>query len=234
MLQNFRERVDEVEVYLSFVSEIDAIETYKQQRFILDADKQLTIKRDLQKVLRANCFLVLYNLVEATVRDSLWSLFDIVSDEQLTYKDLSDNLKEIWLKQQSTEMSLLTNQVKIKERIGQLITLQNDATITFSKNRISLSGNLDYRFIEKLIAEYGFHGSVNVDKKRVAKALLKVKSERNYLAHGNKSFRQVAEVVTIQEITNCKILIVEYLTDYVNNVLKYFEDEKYKLSQSIT
>lgn len=228
ILTDFETRVEEVKIYLEFANQLDKVETHKQSKFELNKDVELTIKRDLQKIIRANCFLILYNLVESTIRSCIWSVFDAVSDSQVKFEELNENLSNIWLNQQALDIGDISNINKTKEKLKLLISSDSNL-VEFSKTRVSLSGNLDYRSIEKIIKDYGFHGKITVsDKRKLGKALLKVKSERNALAHGNKSFRQTAEVITIQELTEYKDLIVTYLRDITKNVDVFIENEKYK------
>lgn len=229
ILIDLQTRTEEVELYFGFANQLDKVETHKKNNFQLTDEVDLTIKRDLQKIIRANCFLILYNLVESTVRSCIWSVYDSISDDKVKFEELSENLNNIWLTQQALEINEISNNNKTKEKLRTLLFSKDSMTIEFSKERVSISGNLDYRSIERIIKEYGFHGKITVsDKRKLGKALLKVKGERNALAHGNKSFRQTAEVITIQDLSEYKDLIVTYLTDIAKNVDKYIDDKKYK------
>lgn len=230
ILDDFETRIEEVELYFKFANQIDKIESYKQSNYQLTEGVELSIKRDLQKMIRANCYLILYNLVESTVRASIWAVYDSISDNKVTFEELPDNLKQLWLSQQASEVIELSNIKKTKIKLNDLILSSLESKpIEFSKTRVSISGNLDYRSIEIIIKDYAFHGKITVeDKRKLGKALLKVKSERNALAHGNKSFRQAAEIITVQELTDFKILIVTYLRDITKNVSTYITNEKYR------
>ncbi|MFN0257722.1 MAE_28990/MAE_18760 family HEPN-like nuclease [Pedobacter ureilyticus] len=223
-------RVQEVELYFEFAAQINKVESHKTNNFQLTPEVNLDIKRDVQKIIRANCYLLLYNLIESTIRSCIWGVYDAISDDNLTFIDLSDNLRNIWLTQQALEFREHGNNKKTKEKIDNLITSSLDKkTIDFLRTRISISGNLDYQNIEKIIKEYGFYGRINiVDKRKLVKAFSKVKSERNALAHGNKSFRQTAEIITIQDLSEFKDLIANYLRDIVKNADKFIDEKSYK------
>lgn len=225
----FENRVKDVEIYFDFAVQIDKLETYKQQT--LKADKlSLTVSRDTQKVIRANCFIILYNLVEATIRNGINTLYDTIEDEEIKYLELANKLKNIWLDEKRNEFSELTSSKKIKSAIQNLIEKSNvNQPIIFNKEQIPISGNLDYRKIEELINLYGFFGSLNItDKKLLGKALLKTKAERNALAHGNKSFRESAEIVTIQKLVSYKDTIIDYLKQVNENINQYIKNKKFK------
>lgn len=228
ILNDFEARVNEVELYLNFANQLDKVESYKQDKFQLNNDVELNINRDLQKIIRANCFLIQYNLIESTIRSCIWNVYDTISDNKIKFEELSENLSNIWLKQQTLEINEISNINKAKDKLKTLISVDSKP-VEFMQTRVSLSGNLDYRSIEKIIKDYGFHGKITVsDKRKLGKALLKIKSERNALAHGNKSFKQTAEIITIQELTEYKNLIVTYLRDITKNVEFFINKEKYK------
>jgi hypothetical protein len=226
---DFVTRVEEIEIFFSFAKEINSIETYRQKKLQINNEVELTVKRDLQKIIRSNCYLILYNCIEATIRNGIWNLLDAIHDEKLCYQDLSKEIQNIWLKEQAQEIGEISNQKRLRENIKEIIDFRLQGHIVvFSKSRISLSGNLDFKSIETLLREFGIHGKINTkDKLKLGKALLKVKSERNALAHGNKSFRQSAEVITIQELIEYKDLIISYLEDITNNFIIYIEKKKF-------
>jgi len=230
--EDLKNRIEEVNIYFEFAEVIDGIETHKKQKIVLNENSEIIIKRDLQKVIRANCFLILYNLIESTIRNGINEIHHAISDSKIKYDQLSLNLQKIWLTDKALEFNETSNVSKLKDYISLLIEnerFQRDVDV--SKKRVSISGNLDFRSIEKLVSDYGFHGKITIkDRKLLGKALLKVKNERNALAHGNKSFRQSAEIITIQDLSMFKSLIVSYLEDITKNISDYIEDSKFKKS----
>ena len=51
------------------------------------------IDEEVSKILKANAFLMLYNLVEATIKNGIWELLVKIEQEQIPYKDLKKELK---------------------------------------------------------------------------------------------------------------------------------------------
>lgn len=232
MIDEFNKRVEEIEVYFTFAKAINDVELNRQIKDQLLSDFGIPLSRDIQKVIRANCYLILYNLIESTIRNGLWTFFDAIVDDAISFSELSAKVKNEWLLQQTAELNEMSSVSKIKIKIEDIINNQiNGAPIEFSKNRVSMSGNLDYRSIESLINSYSLHGKITIsDKKILAKALLKIKNERNALAHGNKSFRQTAEIITIQDLLEIKNITVQYLRDITNNIESNIKKKSYKKS----
>ena len=226
--REFKKRVEEIEAYYELLLNIDSIETHRRQKIIFPNETKFVVKRTLQKTLRANCFLLLYNLVEASIRNGVLAIFDAIHDSNLTYQELSEKVKEIWLTNKASELAKNTNNKRVKKDIKLMLSdVINNADIFLEKGRISISGNLDYRRIETIINDYGIHRSVS-QRKEISKALLRIKSERNSLAHGNKSFQKAAELITVPELVKCKDLIVKYLEDVLNGIEIYIDNQEFK------
>lgn len=228
IVSDLKNRIEEVEIYFAFVNEVDNIETHKRSKFIIGDSLELNIKRDIQKILRANCYLLLYNLTEATIRNGIWSMHDAVDDEKVSFENLSLEIQNIWLSEKANELSEISNLNNLKSYLKSHITENESNIIVLSKKRISVSGNLDFRSIEKLTKDYGFFGiNRSTEKIKLGKALLKIKAERNALAHGNKSFRNSAEIITMQELNEYKKHIILYLEDVTNNIESYIKNKKF-------
>ncbi|OQX25952.1 MAG: hypothetical protein BWK80_12955 [Desulfobacteraceae bacterium IS3] len=99
-IQDFNKRVKEIDNYFSFVRKIASIESYKREEIVLPGRDKHIVDSDLQKILRANCFLMLYNLVESSIRNGIVAIYDAIHDENLTYKDINSNIKKYLVKLQ--------------------------------------------------------------------------------------------------------------------------------------
>lgn len=225
-IRDFNTRIDEINEYFTFVAFIDSIETHKKEKITNGTSCEFIPKRDLQKILRSNCFLLLYNLVESSVRNSILSVYDSIHDDSLKYEELSESIQEIWLTNQTRQAQISEN--RINARLKELIEeVSEGSQIVLKEDTINISGNLDYYSIQKIINTYGFFGRITVDKRHIESALYKVKQERNLLAHGNKTFCQSGEIITMPELTNIKDNISKYLDELLLNVETYIDNKGY-------
>lgn len=53
------------------------------------------------KILKSNLLLMLYNLVEASIVSGIKEIYDLIKSENLPYAKLSDNIKDLWVSQQT-------------------------------------------------------------------------------------------------------------------------------------
>jgi hypothetical protein len=228
-IKDFQARIDEINEYFSFVSFIDDIETHKKEKLTNGKHLDYITKRELQKILRSNCFLLLYNLVESTIRNGILSVYDNIHDDSLKFDELSERIQEIWLTHQ-TRQTLTSNKSANTWLKGLMRDVLEGSQIVLEKDTINISGNLDYGNIQKIINSYGFFGRITVNKSDIEGALNKVKRERNLLAHGNKTFCQSGEIITMSELMTIKNNISRYLSELVGNIELYITNKRYKKS----
>lgn len=228
---DFKNKLIELDNYFDFLEFIDSIETHKKEYLTIESknkhNKKITVNRDLQKILRSNSFLLLYNLIESSIRSAIIAIYDSIHDDSLSFEELSEKLQEVWLTYNSKQIS--DSKKSFKSWLKKLIdeATQNNAII-LDKNSINISGNLDYDNINKIIYAYGIHGRITGHKSQIKKSIDKVKIERNLLAHGNKTFCQSGEIVTINELMDIKKIIVKYLEEILLNAENFIDNKRYK------
>lgn len=232
--QDFAKRQSEIEEYLDFVDivnsemkgnklEYNSISSCKKEKF--------KVSDQLQKILIANGFLLLYNLIEATMRNSLCEIFDKVTDSDLDYGKLCQNLKDIWLSQKTK--NLRGSNFK-SEKLTQTLrkfadSVLNEETIVLDKSKLDFSGNLDAKKIRGIAAKYGFNQtSMNADN------LATIKNKRNHLAHGNHSFSEIGRDYSSGDLQGFKKETIEFLNDVISQIEAFLREEKYLTEQKTT
>ena len=129
----------------------------------------------LFKTLKANGFLLLYNLVESTVKNAIEAIFDEFKSRGVSFDDCTEAVRKI----------VLTNLKRhsVENILPSLSSISIDVVVaTFRKDEL-FAGNVDARRIREVAADYGFrHPRGKSDE------LLTVKTNRNDLAHGNVDF----------------------------------------------
>ena len=93
---DFQKRVAEIEKYFDLVDKIENLGVVSTNSIIFPSGEYI-VDSDLQKILKSHCYLLLYNLIESSIRNGIVAIHDAISLERLTYKDLSPKIKMIWL-----------------------------------------------------------------------------------------------------------------------------------------
>ena len=221
---DFDERVTEIENYFRFVQNL------VEERFeILPNTARggiaLTLNEEdlLIKTLKANCFLLLYNLVEATTKNAIQAIFDEFKSRGITYDQCTQEVRRIAIK------NLKREKLGIDQIYPRLtIVAQHIMTEPFDKDAL-LAGNVDALALKSLAKEYGFsEPTQRCDKFK------DVRENRNYLAHGNKTFKEIGRDYTIQDLEVITNQIKVFLSAFVDSVDDYLINQHYLLTYSAT
>src|SRR5262249_55237107 len=145
----------------------------------------------LFKTLKANGFLLLYNLMESTLKNAIEAIFDEFGSLGVSYEQCSQDVRRIVL------ANLKKHSVDSIEPDIANISIDVVAK-TFRKEEL-FSGNVDARKIRDVASEYGFQ-----HPQRKSDELLTVKTNRNDLAHGNKSFADVGRDFDMQRLESIR------------------------------
>lgn len=217
VLIDFDERVKEIEEYFAFLAQLinNDVELVNSQ----DRAEVLGLGDGLTKTLKANGFLLLYNLVESSMRNAIEAIFSELRTQQVSFDDVSIGLRKIIL--QNLRNSSVAN---THERINNIAL--DIIHIGFNSEDL-FSGNIDSRKITDLARQYGFSYDTDYEKTQHGKNLLTIKRNRNDLAHGNKSFGEVGREVNIRELMEYKDETVEYIREILSNIEEYLGQKQY-------
>ena len=184
--------------------------------------KTKPINNDLEKTLKATGFLLLYNLVESTMTNAIEAVFDELKNKNVSFDDLRNEIKKI-----------IIDNIKDKDNkstTNLLVSIQNISvdiiSASFNKKRL-FSGNVDAREIKNIADMYGFSYKTNARKTQDGSDLLTVKTNRNDLAHGFKSFEEVGRNATADELLKIQKRVISYLKAILNNIESYLSNEEY-------
>jgi len=219
VLLDFNTRAQEVDDYFIFLHGLSKQTT---KLAVADSAGQYQIQSlnlELEKTLKANGLLLLYNLVESTMRNAIVAIFDELKNQAISFDQLKPKIKMIVLQ-------------NVKNRSNEKIYLQinhisTDIIIaTFDREKI-FSGNVDARLIKEIAENYGFSYTTEPTKTKNGENLLVIKENRKDLAHGVKSFKEVGQGKTIEDLLKIKEEVIEYLRQILENIKTYLDNQEY-------
>ncbi|MEG4349131.1 MAE_28990/MAE_18760 family HEPN-like nuclease [Microcoleus sp. LAD1_D3] len=219
VLLDFNTRAQEVEDYFIFLENL-----IKQTTKLAVADSAgqyqiQSLNPELAKTLKANGLLLLYNLVESTMRNAIVAIFDELKNQAISFDQLKPEIKMIVLQNLKN-----CSPDKIHQEINQIST--DIITATFDSEKL-FSGNVDARLIKKIAEKYGFSYQTDFAKTKNGKNLVDIKEKRNDLAHGDKSFKEVGQGKTIEDLLEIKEEVIEYLRQILENIKTYLDNQEY-------
>ena len=207
-------REDEVARYFAFLGAIDS----GVHRVVAISDGNPAYNHldltEITKTLKANSFLLLYNLVESTVKNAIEAIFDDLQANRIVFDACRKELRRIML--------LNLKKRDIDKLLPLVTNLANDlARVTFSKDEL-FSGNVDARLIRKTALKYGF-----LEPSKRSGNLLTVKDNRNDLSHGNKTFGEVGREYDFTRLDSIRKEVTEYLEELIVNIEQYIKSQGY-------
>ncbi|HYW19049.1 MAG TPA: MAE_28990/MAE_18760 family HEPN-like nuclease [Nodularia sp. (in: cyanobacteria)] len=219
LFQDFNVRAKEVSKYFIFLKTLEDGTTKLSMEGKGGCPKVRQIDDELIKTLKASAFLLLYNLVEATMRNAIAAIFDEFKGQCVSYDEIRPELKKIVL-----------NNLKKRnpDDICAIITAISIDIINVGFDKENLfAGNIDGRLIKKTATKYGFSHQTDRSKTWDGNDLLTVKTNRNDLAHGWKSFAEVGRNQTADDLVKIKNKVIIYLRQILQNIEKYLVNKDY-------
>jgi MAE_28990/MAE_18760-like HEPN len=230
-IKDFNRRVAEIQKYFELVDKIEQLGALSSKSIIFPSGEYI-VDSDIKKILQSHCYLLLYNLVESSIRNGITAIHDVILVEQLTYKDLSPKIKRLWLLNDKSK-SFRDSYIKkdsIADNLQELIkSVLDDEIVSLDPSNIPISGNLDAKTIKELIDMYGFFGNLGVASREIDDILNFVVKIRCDLAHGNVSFCDASSQILWSKLVDDKDKLVKYLTHMLNNIDDYIEKKKYRI-----
>jgi hypothetical protein len=211
---DFKTRAEEVTRYFQFLREFD------ERRVVFqDAPRAKPVMPPVEqtalfKTLKANGFMLLYNLVESTLKNAIEAIYDEFKSRAVSFDSCLEKVRNI----------VLTNVKRrsVDDMLPNLSSISVDIVVaTFRKDEL-FSGNVDGRRVREVADSYGFRRPAKRSDK-----LLTVKAIRNDLAHGNKSFAEVGRNYDIEELEEIQTEIITFLEELLANVADYITTRAY-------
>lgn len=226
VFEEFKDKCMEIERFLVFVDDLDG--GSNNQLLYKDTSNIWAIKpisREVQKTLRASCYLLIYNLLESTTCDALDAIHLTLDSEQRDLQELSNNLKKIVFNNLKDGLG----QKGIEEIISGQIDLRISILTHGYNKRNFLSGNFDIDAVKKIEKRYGFrlhtfNGQNGLFDPNVIKT---IKYKRNALAHGGESFEQCGQGIPVFSMNDNYNHAKNALLALFNGINNFINDKKY-------
>jgi hypothetical protein len=212
---DFDTRAKEVEGYFNFVLRLAEAEPAVRSEHAKDSALSAREHEELLKTFKATCYLLLYNLVESTMRNAIEAIFEELRSSGVIFDDCRLELRK----------EILSNFKKraMEKLLPKLLSFARDVIHETFECQESFSGNLDARAIRQAAKRFGFAEPTGRDYS----LLLTVKDNRNDLAHGDKSFAEVGRNATPGDLREAQAQTVDILSKTLHNIRNYLQQRHY-------
>lgn len=219
----FKKRLKEISLYFNALSPLDDCSCAIESKTIDGEVQRRPIDSELNKILKANGFILLYNLLEATIRNTIRAISDRISDEGITYPDFSDKLKVLWINHSFKGVEKQTDRHKLISPI--LYQIVNNEFLKFEEEAISINGNIDAKKVREIAKRIGYK------EPRNGETLVTIKEKRNQLAHGSKTFGEIGRDYSVKDLFELKDSLVSFIFEVLDNVQEYIDSKDYRISR---
>jgi hypothetical protein len=220
VFEEFHTRVQEVNQYFVFLEGLIQ-ETTKLAVSGDQGEQKITpIGSNLSYILTANAFLLLYNLVESTMRNAIVAIWAEIGSKKISFDFLRTEIKEIVIQDFKKRSHNHVVHSKLKDISLDIMTAELNIEKLFS-------GSVNREEITKTAREYGFSFKTDYSTTKHGEHLEEIRDNRNSLAHGNESFAKIGKDASFENLLKLKEEVIEYLQQILQNIQEYLENEEY-------
>lgn len=178
---------------------------------ILNYSNNTKVKEQI--ILKSSLMIMLYNAVEGVFSNILTEVFDRITENNISIKQLPISLKKIFY---TYHIKRIGSDIKCLEQFRDYTEFDicRISYLELNKYLKLYSGNLDSQSIRAISKKF----SITLPNEMNEPYLLKVKDIRNKLAHGEVIFSNAAQDITLPEMKKicCRVknyidkLLIEY------------------------
>ena len=194
-----RERAHEVVAYVRFLR----VAVERDATVTAAPGKRLAINKNLTHTLKANLYLLLYSTVEACMTQLVEDMHRTIAGSSAGADDLCNELflHVLHRFRAGAEATEVNTARPLHAGIVRRWLNDYDDAVKTNHNYL-FSGNLDGRSIHDILRKYGVvpAGQKRPSAHHTHTSLQTVKTARNDLAHGSKSFRELGRTVAVPDL----------------------------------
>jgi hypothetical protein len=215
----YKQRLHEIDLYFSMFKVLDNVSCTLESIDLTGKNVSLPIDAELIKIIKANGFILLYNLIEATVRNSITAVINSISAEKVTYKKVTDEIRQLWVKQEFKS----TNDIgSVRGKVHEVMSnVLNDTLFELRSDCVTISGNIDAQEIRNISKQLGCIEPKN------GSTLVQIKNKRNQLAHGEKTFAEIGKDFTVKDLITFKDETSMFIESVIANVEQFINNKGY-------
>jgi len=232
----FEERLQEIETYLNL---LEALEQQVQEGTPQFGSNGAIITPQQQRILYSSVYLQLYNLIESTVTQCIDTISKLVVFRGLHPYDLSVELRQEWVR----FVARTHDDLNYEKRLQFALTLFENVVNALPISEFTLEkgggGNWDDEEIYRFTKRLGLSLNISIEAKKAVKqpfkddmgSLALIREYRNKLAHGNLSFAECGENITVHDLYQLKERVALYMREVVGCFNSFVEAHEFLIPE---
>lgn len=217
IIQDLDSRKIEIDKILDLILFIDKTD------IVIDKNGfEFSIDSSLVKTTKGTVYLLLYSLVEATMRGAVVAIHDDITSSSAGFDELREELQYKIIHRARRDKIAIPE--ILRGTSGDISLGLHKATL---KNQDLFAGNIDRDEIKKVAEIYGFSHNTEYINTGHGEQLDKVKRNRNDLSHGNKTFSVVGGELSIEELRDFSSKVISYMYEISDNIVDSLNGKLY-------
>lgn len=195
--------------------------------FFTMLQKDVISENDEVKILRATSFLLLYNIIEATITRIILDYHNYLSSR--SFAELTEQLKSYYIDLKLSECKPRTTHyekyINKSKEIVEYIVCENAINFDLGQleGRLPISGNVDNQYIVKLLKDnWGIAFNTSI----IPSCITEIKNKRNALSHGRESFLEVGRNLSMDELLENKVKTIACLSDLLEVICNHISNSQ--------
>jgi hypothetical protein len=226
VLNDFEDRVEELGSFFKLLRRLDGTDELVSRHG--KKTVRSPIRVEWRATLKATAYLLIYNMVESSIRDAVTYLYSRVNLRELSANRLRDEIVEIWVEQEFRCKDAFSASPRVYFDLSRKLVnhAASRAVIEIKSDDLPLAGNLDGQNIIRLCQKHG----MTFKMPKAAKGgteLANVKANRNALAHGSLSFEECGRTVTVAELERVRRETVAFVRAVLRSFRHYSSRRSY-------
>ena len=196
----FQRRYEEIEEYLAYIEGLE---------------KVTGLSVTLMATMKASALLMLYNLVESTMTNLVQAVFDHLRQKSIGLTGMNDVMK-----------IMILGNIKKRNPANLVEKMRREAldiAIASYDKTSAFSGNVDTQKIRETLKEFGVTSTTPLKEP----VLLEIKTARNDLAHGSKSFADAGKNYSAKDLREKQMKVGKLLEKTINAFENYISSKAY-------
>lgn len=234
----YKERQKEIEDFFVLLKFLETKENSRHDgesefdQFFHNGERQINLTyQALVNIMKSNASLMIYNIIEYTVTNLMYSIYYEIEKNKLSYFDVNECIRILWkkmmLKAASDPNASFNTFVKKNDEIIKAILDRHIIKLEV-KNSLP-AGNLDAKEIQKLFEKHGIGIDQNsINFRRSINIMDKIKLDRNNLGHGSMAFTEALRENTINELEDSYNYVKKFLDELIVFVGKFLKNKEYQ------
>lgn len=229
VLEDFEVRAEEVTEYIRFLKKVERSTRRVQVRHGCLMRSE-AISDESFRIMKASAFLLIYNLVESSIRSAFCDLYESIRRDGVAYRTASNAVRGIWIQQRYNKLINQegTSLGRYREVAIEIATsIVDEAILELDHGKLpGVSGTLDSDKIRKVCTRHGIRDRTH-PRAEGGNQLALVKAKRNNLAHGNISFSECGREYASEDLRRIANQATIFVRSMLKNIVEYTREKRY-------